>query len=47
MEVTLEVEANLTAKMLNVVLKTDSVSIKKKTGEVIIEGELYEKINSG
>ena len=33
--------------MVTVQFKSDSVSISKKTGEKILEGQLYEKINSG
>jgi hypothetical protein len=31
---------------IEVKLKNDSISIKKKTGELIIEGNFVEKINS-
>ena len=31
---------------LNVEIKSECISIKKKTGEMIIAGELYEKINA-
>lgn len=32
---------------LKVEIKTQFISVKKKTGEMIIEGELYDRINAG
>jgi hypothetical protein len=31
---------------VDVKMKSDRISIKKKTGELIVEGELVEKINA-
>lgn len=52
-EVAIEIDSTITAKMvllplwkLKVTLKASSVSIRKTTGEVIIEGELAERINA-